>query len=343
MISYISDFRDEDFFSNKAFENKSITQYAIDVMHNLAKQKDNLIIKYDGHDLYLFKTANWHVLFYQHDNNGKVYFEKVKDEDDKPFYYPIKKLVEAAKNKESIDEFAILCDFSFASVNYDINKEYKSKRELEMQCFNARFVEQDKKKTKALEKEKDLVSQYGYHLSPTPDLLESIAIFNELGVKLTPPKMEDIMQFGYSYAQCFDPDYQKNLVSYLNKTKKLCVQHSLNQDNDLFRYNDSDNSIYYQEEKKALVFNDQNMGFVAFETGKNSWDIASFSSMYSTITEEDYYFEKKPELKELSLQIKDGAFTFAGSDMYSFHYNVFFAAEAIKEELGTTKKKKPGM
>lgn len=342
-MSYTPEFRDNYFFESTAFENKPILQYTIDVMHELAKRKDNLVLSYDHHELFLFKTEDWHILFYQHDNNGKVCFEKRINEKDEPFRYDVLSLKKAAKENKPVEEFRASYDFSFGSVNYDINKVYESKRMLEIQHTSAVHFIPDEKQAAILEKAWKEVDFYNYRMAAPQDLLTSIELFKELNISVTPPSLQDIENIGLNYAKCFEEGYQKSVVDNLNKTKKLCVANNINEFSDSFSYNDSDQSVYYHTEQKALIFHDQNMGFIALEKGKNSWDIAQFSSMYSTIESAKHFLENKPELKDITLKIENGQFTSAGSNMYSFHFNALYAADAIKETYGTTKKKKHKM
>lgn len=342
-MSYTPDFRDNYFFESTAFENKAILQYTIDVMHELAQKKENLVFTYDNHELFLFKTKDWHVLFYQHDNNGKVYFEKRIDDKDTPFQYAALSLTEAAKDNKPVEEFRASYDFSFGSINYDLNKIYESKRMLEIQHTAAVHFTPDKKQAAILEKAWKEVDYYNYRMAAPQELLNSIEVFKELNISVTPPSLQDIENIGITYANCFEEGYQKSVVDNLNKTKKLCIANNINEFSDSFSYNDCDQSVYYHTEQKALIFHDQNMGFVAFETGKNSWDITQFSSMYSTIESSEHFFNNKPELKDLTLKIKDGQFIEAGFNMYSFHFNVLYSADAIKETYGATKKKKNKM
>lgn len=338
MSKYIPDFRDEDFFKSTAFENKIILQYTIDVMKELSTRKENLIVAHDGHELYLFEVHDWYIMFHQHNNNGKVYFDKKEDYEKEPFRYEIKKLKDAQQSNVPVEDFYSSYSMCFGSVNYDINKKYTSKREIEMLMFSAKHVDKNPKEVKRLEKMYQEVDTYSYETVPPQWLIESIDSFNQLKLTTPAPSLEIIAKIGVDYAQCFEPDYQKDMLDSLNTTKKLCQLHNLNQDNDIFYYHD--NSIYYHTEQKALVFTDQNGGFVAFENGKNNWTVTFFSDMYGKVEDADYFFNNKLELKDFTLQIKDGQFVNAGANMYSLHYNALYAPEAIKEELGASTKTK---
>lgn len=339
-MDYTPEFRDEDFFQSTIFENTVIYQYAIDVMKELQTHKENLVVNYNGHELYMFNTPNWHMMFYQHDNNGCVYFEKVAEHNSTPFHYAVEQLQNAAKNNEKIDDLRASYDFSFASINYDIHKVYCSKRQLEMAMFSAKHIDNDKKQVKIIEAAMKNVDTYNYHIGSTQDIINSMHVFDTLELKARAPSLSDIAKVGVKYAQCFDPDYQTMVVDYLAKTKRACIKNSINQDGESFSYNDSDNSVYYHSKQKALVFNDQNMGFIAFEAGKNSWNIVNFSSMYGAIEDESYFFNNEAKLEDITVQIKDGVFVQAGANMYSLHYNVFGALIALKESYPATRKKK---
>lgn len=338
MDNYIPEFRDEDFFKSTAFENKTILQYTIDVMKELSTRKDNLVISHDGHELYLFEVKDWHIMFHQHNNNGKVYFDKKTDYDKEPFRYEIAKLRNAQQTNQPVEDFYSSYSISFGSVNYDINKSYVSKRQLDMQIFSAKHVSKDKNELNRLEKIWTEVDTYSYEMAPPQWIIESIDSFDQLKLTTIAPNFADIENIGLEYANSFEPFYQKKMLDSLNQTKKLCQLHNINENTDSFSYHD--NSVYYHTEQKALIFNDQNGGFVAFENGKNSWTIAHFSDMYGKVESSDYYFNKKPELKDITLEIKDSKFINAGANMYSLHYNVLYALGAIKEELGATTKKK---
>lgn len=342
MEKHIPSFRDDDFFTSTAFENKTILQYTIDVMKEMATKDSNQLFDYDGHQIYQFSTDDWHVLFYQHDNIGSVYFEKQEDYKTRAFKYPMDQLIDAQKNNTKIEDLHFSCDFSFGAVSYDLDKLYKSQRQLEMELFSAVHVNKDKAAAKAIEKQIDDVDSNHYHLVGSADLITCIKIFNQLGIEVRPPSIQDIHNFSTQYAVHFEPDYQKTILKGLEATKKLCLEHDNTQLTDRFYYNDSDNTVYYHTEKKALVFTDSNMGFVAFEKGNKSWDVAPFSYMYSSIESEGYYFENPPKLENLTLQIKEGKFTHAGSNMYSFHFNALYAPNAIHEahKPSTSKKKK---
>lgn len=340
-MSHPPSFRDNYFFESIAFENKVILQYTIDVMHELAQKKENLVYTYDNHELFLFKTKDWHILFYQHDNNGKVYFEKRKNDNDEPFRYALFSLKEAEKENKSVEEFMASYDFSFGSVNYDISKVYESKRMLEVQHTAAVHFTKDEKQAAILEKAWKEVDYYHYRMPSPQELLNSIEVFKELNITAIAPSIKEIEHFGKAYANCFSDSYQKLVVDNLNKTKKLCAKHNINELSDSFSYHDQ--SVYYHNEQKALIFHDQNMGFVAFENGKNSWEIVQFSNMYSNIESSDYYFENKPEFKDLTLKIEDGQFINAGFNMYSLHFNVLYTADEIKKAYSTTKQKKNKM
>lgn len=337
MDAYIPEFSDESFFRSTALENKIILQYTIDVMKELSTQKDNLVVSHDGHELYLFEVNDWFIMFHQHNNNGKVYFDKKTYYDKLPFRYEIAKLKNAQQNNLPVEDFYSSYAMCFGSVNYDVNKTYISKRELEMQIFSAKHVNKDKKEVARLEKTYEEVDNYSYETVPPQWLIESIDSFKQLKITIQPPSLKQIEQVGLDYAKIFEPDYQKLVLDSLNKTKRLCKLHNFNETTESFSY--SDYSVYYHTEQKALVFTDQNGGFVAFEHDKNSWLVTYFSDMYGKVEDETYFFNKKPELKDITLEIKDGQFVNAGANMYSFHYNVLLIPEAIKEELGASKKK----
>lgn len=338
MSQYIPDFRDEDFFRSTALENKPILQYTIDVMKELSTRKNNLLVSHDGHELYLFETQHWYIMFHQHNNNGKVYFDKKEDFDKLPFRYEIAKLENAQAENKPVEDFYSSYSMCFGSVNYDINKTYTSKRQIEMLIFSAKHVNKDKKEVARLEKMYEEVDTYSYETVPPQWLIESIDSFEQLKLTTKPPTLKEIEQVGLDYAKIFDPDYQKEVLDSLNKTKKLCQLHNIDEQHDSFSYHD--NYVYYNTEQKALVFTDQNGGFVAFENGKNNWLVTYFSSMYGIVEDETYFFNKKPELKDITLEIQDGQFVNAGANMYSFHFNVLSAPGAIKEELGASIKKK---
>lgn len=227
---------------------------------------------------------------------------------------------------------------SFGSVNYDINKSYTSKRQIEMLLFSAKHVDKNPKEITRLEKMYTEVDNYSYEMVPPQWIIESIDSFNQLKLTTPFPKLQDIENIGVEYAQCFDSHYQKQMLDSLNQTKKLCQLHNINENHEVFSYHD--NSVYYHTQKKALIFTDQNGGFIAFENSKNNWTIAYFSNMYCKVEDYDGFFTKNPELQDLTLEIKNGQFVNAGANMYSLHYNVLYAPNAIKEELGASKKKK---
>lgn len=164
--------------------------------------------------------------------------------------------------------------------------------------------------------------------------------FASLGIHLTIP-VNLINQLMKIQANLFPDKFQEITIKNLNGMKNLCIDNQIYEKNK-FRFNDLDNSIYWNPKQNALIFTDQNMGFVAFNSD-NNWLITQFSQHYSNITHEKHYFKNQPTLSDLTLFIKDNKFEQVGSNFYSCFYDIETSICCLEEDYPpkVNKKMKP--
>lgn len=164
---------------------------------------------------------------------------------------------------------------------------------------------------------------YDYHIHQPFVILEGVTLFKKLHIPVSFPFNSLLKDLSVKYAHSFHKNTQTEYTQLLAAIKKTCIAKEITSKSKKFEYNDSEYSVYYNTQYKALVFSNINVSFVAFSLGNDSWRICHFNlgNGYRNLT---YFFKNQSTFNDLTLIIHSSKFMQIGSFFNQFNDSLLF-------------------